>query len=174
MKPYLKMGGNLKKMDKIFVRFPLKNKRSVGIINTNENISEEEDNIKNINDDANVHVTDLLENSAFWRSGRNYNIYELQNLLDPVSLFEGNLWNLDVVSNHDYKPTSSDFEDNYNYYSNLGKNMVIKSFYQAFLMHMQRRINNTGRIARNITQTRILGMKSRHVLFGTDFKLNLK
>ena len=40
------MGGNLKKIDEIFVRVTPQNKRKVDIINRNENRNEEEYNIK--------------------------------------------------------------------------------------------------------------------------------
>ena len=40
MIPFLKMGGNLKKIDEIFVRVPPKNKRKVDIVNMNKIISE--------------------------------------------------------------------------------------------------------------------------------------
>ena len=49
IKPYLNMGGNLKKIDKIFVKNSLKKKRKLDIINTNKRISEKEDNTKNSN-----------------------------------------------------------------------------------------------------------------------------
>ena len=123
MKPNLNMGGNLKKIDEIFVRVPPKNKRKVGVIIMYESSSEEEDNIKNRNDGANVHVTGLLKNSACWRSGRRDNIDKPKNLLGPASLIERNLWNLDVVSNHYSNPTSSDFEYIYGYYDYLGQNI---------------------------------------------------
>ena len=64
MKSYLNMGGNLNKIDEIFVRVPPKNKNNVDIVNMNKSSIEEEDNTKNSNDNSNVHVTGLLKNSA--------------------------------------------------------------------------------------------------------------
>ena len=42
MEPYLKMGGNLKKIGEIFVRVTPKNKTKVYIININKSSSEKE------------------------------------------------------------------------------------------------------------------------------------
>ena len=54
-----------------------------------------------MNNYANVRITGSLKNSACCRSVRKDIIDELKKMLDHASLFERNIWNLDVVSNHD-------------------------------------------------------------------------
>ena len=88
MKSYLNMGGNLNKIDEIFVRVPPKNKNNVDIVNMNKSSIEEEDNTKNSNDNSNVHVTGLLKNSACQRYWGKDNIDELNKMMDPASLHE--------------------------------------------------------------------------------------
>ena len=86
-------------------------------------VLKKEDNIKNSNDCANLNVTGLMINSVFWRSGRKDNIDELKKLLDPASIFEIYICNLDEGSNNDPNTTSIDYEDIYGYYDALGGNI---------------------------------------------------
>ena len=55
--------------------------------------------------DPYVHVTGLLKNNDCWRSGKKDDIDEHNKLLYPASLSERNLWNLDMVYNHDLNTT---------------------------------------------------------------------